>query len=91
MNATFEEKASILIARLEFLNITHRKKESSPRFSNIGGDSPITASKKKQPKLQPPSCTGSYTWWTFFTYRFRASVDSNRQLTHSEKLYSIRS
>ena len=62
-SATFDEKASIAIARLESLNntYTNKQKSLSRRTSTSVVTSGITTSKMKLPKLQLPKFTGSYT------------------------------
>ena len=47
-------------------------------------------SKLKLPKLNLPTFSGSYTDWMSFIDLFRAAVDSNDQLTRSEKLNYLR-
>ena len=57
---------------------------NSPRTSTNDGSQ--NSSKLKLPKLQLPSFTGFYTNWMSFADLFEASVDSNNQLSNSEKL-----
>ena len=89
-SALFDERASIALARLESLINTYKQKALSRRTSTSDVTSGTTTSKMKLPKLQLPSFTGSYTEWTSFIDLFRASVDSNMQLTKSEKLNYLR-
>ena len=89
-SALFDEKASIAIARLESRINTYKQKALSRRTSTSDVTSGTTTSKMKLPKLQLPSFTGSYTEWTSIVDLFRASVDSNMQLTKSEKLNYLR-
>ena len=82
----FHHNASVTVARLSAL-IDNYKRQSgatvnSPRTSTNDGNQ--NSSKLKLPKL--PSFTGSYTDWMSFAVLFKASVDSNSQLSNSEKL-----
>ena len=67
----------------------HKSLESMsnpPRYEFSGG----TTSKLGLPKLELPTFTGSYTDWMSFIDLFKATVDSNSQLTNSEKLNYLR-
>ena len=59
-SATFDEKSSIAIARLESLNNTYEQKALSHRTSTSVVTSGITTSKMKLPRLQLSKFTGSY-------------------------------
>ena len=85
-SAIFEEKASIAIIRLDSLINTYKQKALSQRTSTSGVTSGTATSKMKLPKLQLASFTGCYTEWTSFIDHFRASADSNMQLTKSKKV-----
>ena len=86
----FDHNASITVARLSApISNYHRSLESMskhPLHESSGG----TTSKLSLPKLELPSFTGSYTDWISFIDLFKASVDSNSQLTNSEKLNYLR-
>ena len=90
-SAIFDEKASIASARLESLINTYNQKTLSRRTSTSEVTAGTTTTiKMKLPKLHLKSFTGSYTEWISFIDLFRASVDSNLQLTKSEKLNYLR-
>ena len=86
-STTFDVSSGITIARLTALIDNYKKRtaartNSSPQSSY----SPSSTSSLKLPKLQLPSFSGSYTEWNSFRDLFNASVDSNTQLSNSEKL-----
>ena len=86
----FDHNASITVARLSALISNYHKSLESinnpPRYESSGRNT----SKLKLPKLELPTFTGSYTDWMSFIDLFRASVNSNSQLTNSEKLNYLR-
>ena len=90
-STTFDVSSGITIARLTALIDNYKKRtaartNSSPRSSS----SPSSTSSLKLPKLQLPSFSGSYTECNSFRDLFNASVDSNTQLSNSEKLNYLR-
>ena len=88
LSTQFHHNASVTVARLSALIDTYKRQSeatvNSPRTSTNDGSQ--NSSKLKLPKLQLPSFTGSYTDWMSFADLFKASVDSNNQLSNSEKL-----
>ena len=90
----FEITASTTIARLTALVDNYKKQTQAAVLtgSTTRRSSSPTAvrSSIRLPKLQLPSFSGSYTEWTSFRDLFNASVDSNAQLTDSEKLNYLR-
>ena len=86
----FDHNASITVARLSALISNYHKSSESlsnpPRYESYGG----TTSKLRLPKLELPTFTGCYTDWMSFIDLFKASIDSNSQLTNSEKLNYLR-
>ena len=92
-NATeFNIRSGIAIARLTALIENYKKRlETSDSTPLRRSSSPRSAgSKLRLPKLNLPTFSGSYTEWMSFFDLFRAAVDSNTQLTDSEKLNYLR-
>ena len=93
LSTQFHHNASVTVARLSAL-IDNYKRQSevtvnSPPYIYKRWE-PENSSKLKLPKLQLPSFTGSYTDWMSFADLFKASVDSNNQLSNSEKLNCLK-
>ena len=83
----FEMDSSITIARLTAL-IDNYKRQPLP--SRRSSSPTVPGSRLRLPKLELPSFSGSYTDWTSFQDLFNAAVDSNAQLSDSEKLNYLR-
>ena len=88
LSTQFHHNASVTVVRLSAL-IDNYKGQSeatmnSPRTST--NDRSQNLSKLKLPKLHFLSFTGSYADWMSFAYLFKASVDSNYELSNSDKL-----
>ena len=89
-NAVFDEKANVSIARVESLINTYKQKQQTRSSLTSSSSATSTANTMKLPKLQLPTFTGAYTDWMSFIDLFTASVDSNSQLSDSEKLNYLR-
>ena len=88
VSSQFHHNACVTVARLSALIDNHKKAREVTRSSSrpSASDSTQSTSKLKLPKLQLPTFTGSYTEWMSFADLFKASVDSNTELSNSEKL-----
>ena len=89
-STTFDVSSGITIARLTALIDNYKKRTVARTNSSPRSSSPSNTSSLKLPKLQLPSFSGSYTEWNSFRDLFTASVDSNAQLSNSEKLNYLR-
>ena len=88
----FDIRSSIAIARLTALIENHKRTmETNSSVTPRRSSSPReTGGKLRLPKLNLPTFSGSYTEWMSFIDLFHAAVDSNSQLSDSEKLNYLR-
>ena len=92
-NATeFDIHCGIAIARLTALieNYKKRLELSDPTTSRRSFSPRSAGGKLRSPKLNLPTFSGSYTEWMSFFDLFNAAVNSNTQLSVSEKLNYLR-
>ena len=88
----FDISSNTTIARLTALIDNYKKRVAALSVSSPRSSLSTTTSSSglRLPKLQLPSFSGSYTEWNSFRDLFNAAVDSNTQLSESEKLNYLR-
>ena len=92
LSADLNDQIFITIDTIKrFIERVNRDTESNnpetTTSSQVHGTSPSAArNNTRLPKLNLPTFSGNYKQWTSFIDRFNSSVDSNSQLSSSQKL-----